>query len=300
MAFVSILLPLGGYSVLPHNCCVTKCDNVSTAEANLRSSLAELKSDDIDYRAVSLWAVLSSILGAASPLAWVHPLLWVVPGLAIVVGACALVQINRDSASLVGRKAAWFGLLVGIVCGVAAPVSHAVHQIVAEREARRIGLLWLGYLCQNEPQKAQQLLEHPRRRLPPDQDVWAEYREDAGLRERFDKFAGRPLVRTLLALDKATVRFFATDGSEVGKRLEIFHERYAVTWDDADKRRRTLLVRLDLHRVTDRVTGEIGWFVNPRDDVSNGEEPPASAPMPPRPDGALEPPGQAPAADKDH
>lgn len=280
---------------------MTKRDIESTAEPNLRSSLAQDQSDDIDYRAVSLWAVLASILGVASPLAWVHPLLWVVPGLAIAVGSGALIQINRYCTSLVGRKAAWFGLLVGIVCGVAAPVSHAVHQIVAEREARRIGLLWLDYLCENEPQKAQQLLEHPRRRLPPDQDVWAEYGEDAGLRERFDKFVRRPLVRTLLALDGAKVRFYATDGTKVGKRLEVFHERYAVTWDDADMRRRTLLVRLDLHRVTDRVTGEVGWFVNPQDDISSGEEErPVSAPMPAPPDGAPKPTEQTPAANKDN
>lgn len=264
---------------------MTKRDSQSTAEPDLRSSLAAHKSEDIEYRAVSPWAVLASILGVASPLAWVHPLLWVVPGLAIVVGASALVQITRNPTSLVGRKAAWFGLLAGVICGVAAPVSHAVHQIVAEREARRIGLLWLGYLCENEPQKAQQLLEHPRRRLPPDQDVWAEYREDAGLRERFDKFVGRPLVRTLLALDgRATMRYFDTEGSKVGKRLEVFHERYAVTWDGPDKRRRTMLVRLDLHRVTDKLTGEIGWFVNPQSDVSPGELSPATTPaLPPFP-----------------
>jgi hypothetical protein len=260
---------------------VTKRDLESTAEPNLRSSLPEHRSEEIDYRAVSPWAVLASVLGIASPLAWVHPLLWAVPALAIVVGSGALFQVYRASTSLVGRKAAWFGLLAGIVCGVAAPLSHAVHQMIAEREARQIGLLWLGYLCQNEPQKAQQLIEHPRRRLPADRDVWAEYRDDIDLRERFDKFVRRPLVRTLLALHGPKVRFYATEGTQAGKRLEVFHERYAVTWEDAQKRRRTMLVRLDLHRVTDRITGEIGWFVNPRDDISNGEQvQPESAPLP--------------------
>jgi hypothetical protein len=220
-----------------------------------------------------------------------------VPGLAIVVGSGALLQLNRNSTSLVGRKAAWFGLLAGVICGIAAPVSHAVHQVIAEREARRVGLLWLGYLCENEPQKAQQLLEHPRRRLPLGQDVWAEYREDAGLRERFDKFVMRRLVRTLLALDGAKVRYYATDGSKVGKRLEVFHERYAVTWEDADKRRRTMLVRLDLHRITDRLTGEVGWLVNPHYDISEDEEPsPAGPSMPALPDGAT-PHADQPAAD---
>lgn len=257
-----------------------------TAEQNLRISLAEHKSDDIEYRAVSPWAVLALILGVASPLAWVHPLLWAIPGLAVIVGSGALVQINRYSTSLIGRKSAWLGLLIGVVCGVAAPVSHAAHQMIAEREARRIGLLWLDYLCQKEPQKAQQLLEHPRRRLPADRDIWAEYREDIGLRERFDKFVSRPLVRTLLALDGAKARFYESEGSQVGKRLEVFYERYAVTWSDADRRRRTLLIKLELHRVTDRLTGEIGWYISPSYDVSNGAKPPAEAPMPPPLDGA--------------
>lgn len=276
---------------------MTKRDLESTAEPNLRRSLPENQSDDIDYRAVSPWAVLASLLGIASPLAWVHPLLWVVPALAIIVGSSALIQVSRASTSLVGRKAAWFGLLVGIVCAVAAPLSQVVHQTIAEREARRIGLLWLDYLCQNEPQKAQQLLEHPRRRLPPDEDVWAAYRDDLSLRERFDKFVRRPLVRTLLALDEPTVRFYATDGTQAGKRLEVFHERYAVTWNDADKHRRTMLVRLDLHRVTDRLTGEVGWFVNPRDDISSGEEAqPESTTLPAPPDDAPKPTVASPAA----
>ncbi|MGD9646197.1 MAG: hypothetical protein AB7U73_10840 [Pirellulales bacterium] len=236
-------------------------------------SLGAVESADIDYRPISTWAVLASVLGLASPLAWLHPLLWTVPALTLVVGIAALAQINRQTAGLIGRKAAWFGLLAGVVCGVAAPTAYAVHYTIAAREGRQIGLLWFEYLQQNEPQKAFQLMEHPRKRLPPDDRIWDHLKEDELLRDRFDKFVRRPLIRTLLALDgRAKVRYYDSAGSKSGKRLEVFHDRFAVTWEDEQRQRRTLLVRLDLHRVTDRLTGEIAWFVDPQNDISPGPE----------------------------
>jgi hypothetical protein len=257
-------------------------------------SLGAVETADIDYRAVSPWAILAAVLGLATPLAWIHPLLWAVPALAVVVGAGALAQINHQSAGLIGRKAAWMGVLAGVVCGIAAPLSYAVHYIVAEREARRIGLLWFQYLQDNEPQKAQQLLEHPRKRLAPDDRIWDHLREDELSRERFDKFVRRPLIRTLLALDGRTkVRFYASEGSQSGKRLEVFHERFAVTWQD-EQQPRTLLVRLDLHRVTDRLTGEVAWFVDPQNDVSTGPGLDVTPPAVP-----VAPPNQAPAPSGD-
>ena len=235
-------------------------------------SLGAVEKADVANRAISPWAILSAVLALAGPVAWIHPLLWTVPFLAVVVGAAALAQIKQHAAGLVGHSAAWLGVLVGVVCGIGAPLSYAAHHVLSEREARRVGLLWFAYLRDDEPQKAQQLMEHPRKRLGPNDRIWDHLREDELARERFDKFVRRPLIRTLLALDgRANVRFYESEGSQSGKRLEVFHQRFAVTWED-EQRRQTLLVRLDLHRVTDRYTGEVAWFVDPKYDISPGAE----------------------------
>ncbi|MBX9790332.1 MAG: hypothetical protein K2Y37_15550 [Pirellulales bacterium] len=235
-------------------------------------SLGAVETADVEYRAISPWAILAAVLALASPVAWIHPLLWSVPLLAVVVGAAGLAQIKQHAAGLAGQKAAWLGVLMGIACGIGAPLAYNVHYVLAEHEARRIGLLWFEYLRNDEPQKALQLMEHPRKRLPPDDRIWDHLRDDALARERFDKFVRRPLIRALLALDgRATVRFYQGEGSQSGKRLEVFHERFAVTWE-GEQQRRTLLVRLDLHRITDRYTGEAAWLVNPTYDISPGPE----------------------------
>src|SRR5690348_9302651 len=66
------------------------------------------------YRSISSLAVLTLLLGLASPLAIATPLLLVVPLAAVFTAIAALRQIGANAEILSGRGAALTGLFLGI------------------------------------------------------------------------------------------------------------------------------------------------------------------------------------------
>lgn len=79
-------------------------------------------------------------------------------------------------------------------------------------------------------------------------------------RERLEEYVARPLVRTLLALDaKAQVRYYSTVAERQASGEEVLWLVYAVTFDDAGKKK-TFFVGLQLqrHKLDD---GQANWQV---------------------------------------
>ena len=212
------------------------------------------------YRAISVSAVVGLILGLLAPLAMLDRVLWTIPGLGILVGCFALYRIARESPAMFGRKAAIVGLTLSIFFVAAAPTDWFVYRGMVRREAGQFGLDWFRCLAEGQPQKADQLTIHPKFRQPLDDRLWGFYGEAPRWRARLEEYVARPLVRTLLALGpKAQVRYYTTYAEKHAGGEEVYWIVYAVTFDDAGKKK-TFFARLQLQRWT-LDDGRANWQV---------------------------------------
>jgi len=219
------------------------------------------QNDDIaGYRELCVTAVVGLVLGVLSATALVDPLMWFVPVVAAVVSAVALRRIARSESVLVGRKRAMAGLMLAVLFGVAAVTDYTVYRHLVRQQGQRFAEEWFALLMAGEPQKAYQYLMPPDERHPPDGDLWKFYRESDHYHRQLLAFAKRPEVRTLVALgSNALVRYYETDGQmSSGERDELF-QAYAVTYDDAGKRK-TFFIGLTLtrHHLDD---GRAAWQI---------------------------------------
>ncbi len=77
------------------------------------------------YRALSLLAVCSAMLGVLSVLALAAPVLVAVPMLSIVLGTLALRNIAKYPEELSGKGMAWFGVTLSLLMGVSGASWHS-------------------------------------------------------------------------------------------------------------------------------------------------------------------------------
>lgn len=208
------------------------------------------------YHPLSKMAVAALALGLFSPLAVLEPVLFLIPLVGIVAGVAALMLIARNTPALLGRKVALAGLILSVGFGTAAPAHWLTYRELLRREARQFAMAWFDFLREDQPQKAFQLTRHPNYRQPLDDSLWDYYRSHEHVRRELEKYVapkgrydtGPRLVRTLLALGpKAQVRYFSTDGQMRLGGVDVVHQTYVVTYDDAGQRK-TFFVGLELKR----------------------------------------------------
>jgi len=214
-----------------------------------------------EYRAVSGLAVAGLVVGIAAPLAMVHPLLWIVPAAGIVLSAAALRRISRDALALVGRKAAFAGLVLSVLLAAIAPADWFTYRRLIDREAEQFALQWFDFLRQGEMLKSYQLQDPPSGRRPLDDRLWENYQAGSQERVSVQGYVERAEVRSLLALGpKALVRYYDTEGqSRVDGRDQV-EQVFAVTSGEAG-RKTSYFVRLDMRRYADSRTGRAYWQV---------------------------------------
>lgn len=221
--------------------------------------------DVSQYRAISVLAVVSLILGLLSPTAMFSPLLWVLPPIALVVSVLALRRIAFFAPALIGRKAALTGLALSVALSIAAPVHWLSYRWVMRNEARQFGPLYFQYLAKQEPHKAFQLTEPPEARQPLDENLWKYYSTHPETYEEFEGYLKRPVVRTLLALgDRAIVRYYDTEWQYQDGREDVVYQTYAVTIDN-DGEQQTFFIGLRLNRSPVKDTGHTFWRASAED-----------------------------------
>ena len=87
------------------------------------------------YRAVSLWAVGSLVLGVISGVAFASLNFLVASVLAIAAGALALRAIRREPDRFTGAGLANVGIALGLITGLAAPTYAVVQRTIIGRQA---------------------------------------------------------------------------------------------------------------------------------------------------------------------
>ena len=215
----------------------------------------------VEYRAVSVAAVLGLLLGLSAPLAMLAPLLWVIPAIGIAVSLWALRSIAASDGALAGRAIALAGLALSIIFGAAAASAIASEAWWLRREAQPVAAHWFALLRDDQPQQAQQLILPPAQRQPAGADLWDYYRNATDARESLERFVADPLVHALLALGpKAEVRYYGTQGHGAYDDKQQVSQYYAITYPEND-RRHTFFARLVLERSLDPTTGAARWQV---------------------------------------
>jgi hypothetical protein len=106
------------------------------------------------YTSLSSLAVFALLLGLASPVALFAPLLAIVPAAGILCALFALVRINSSAGGLSGRKLAYWGLALSVVCVVAAPLRLQMRDSLYGQQADEAARHWLELVSQNQTEPA--------------------------------------------------------------------------------------------------------------------------------------------------
>jgi hypothetical protein len=214
-----------------------------------------------EYRALSGLAVAGLTLGILGAAALIHPLLWVVPAGGIVASVAALKKIAREAPALIGRKAAFAGLVLSVLFGAGAPANWFTYRHLVDREAQRFAFQWFDFLRQGEMLKSYQLKAPPSSRRRLDDRLWDHYPPETEERRMLDSYTSRPEVRSLLALDgKARVRYYDTLSQQHAGEEDDVSQVYAVTTEEGG-RKTSYFLRLSLKRIVLPGYGHAYWQV---------------------------------------
>lgn len=229
-----------------------------SASSNLPS---EVDPDLVEYRSVSVAAIVGLILGLFAWLAWIGPLLWVLPVVGAAVSAWALRSIAASDGALIGRGAALSGLALSLMFGSAAAAAMWSEGWWLQREARPAAEHWFELLRDDQPHRAHQLTVAPRERQLPGADLWEFYRNAEDARSGLKMFVANPLVHALLAQGRdAEVRFYAAQGAAVYEGKQHVKLLYAVTYPQGDQRE-SFFASVVLERSILTDSGEARWRI---------------------------------------
>jgi hypothetical protein len=161
--------------------------------------------EDVPLGNISALAVVSLVLGLASPLSLAAPLLWAIPLVGAVLAVMTIRRIATSDGALVGRRAAVIGLALCVASLAAAASRSVLTEQLLSHQARQVAAEWLATLQAGDTQAAFSATAESTRgpEPPPPPGTPA-----APPRDLFGEFRKNSLVRYLASVGKeAEVRF---------------------------------------------------------------------------------------------
>lgn len=149
------------------------------------------------YRSVTPWAVVSLLLGLASPLALVQVTLWCVPALAIATGLAAIRSIRKNPAEIIGGKLALTGIGLALFFGAWAPARLLHTANLVASEARAYSQVWLELVREGDLQRAHQQTLNAGERIFDAARLDEYYQNNADAYESFQKFVSKEPMASL-------------------------------------------------------------------------------------------------------
>lgn len=235
---------------------------MSQSELSPEAVPADPDTNAVEYRPVSMLAVLTILLGLSSALALTSPVLLVLPGLTMLMGWLAWRSINLSEGSLAGRNVVIWGMVFAAFFAAMSISRNVSRRMLAVRDAREITDTFISLLLANEPQKAHQLQYLENIRQPPGASLWLHYRTTGADYDSLRTFVDAPLIHTLLALGKkAKVRYYDyEDISEAAGRMYVVL-LYTVTYEQ-DGKPHTFFARFIARRDLDLETNILSWSID--------------------------------------
>lgn len=233
---------------------------MSESSPTLNSSDAD--DDALEYRSLEPLAVVSVLLGLASPVAIFQPLLAVVPILGLLTAVVAVAKIGADRARS-GRSVAIAGMVLSTLFLAVPLARYASAQMMLRGQAVPVATEFLERLRQQHPEEAMLLQMAPDYRPPIDDGLWSYFRNDQEARTQLQAFVKQPFVRMLLALGPdAEVKLLKVNGIGAGNRMALADLHYTVTFTDEDGQRKTLVVGIFLERRGQPLNAELNpWRI---------------------------------------
>jgi hypothetical protein len=192
------------------------------------------EADLVEYRAVSVTALLGLLLGFSSAAAFGHPIFWAVPVVGVFLNLLALRNIANHSPPLLGRGAAIVGLALSLALGAAAATQYSVSAARSRHEAQQLGRLWLEALANHNPELALELEQLPPGRLAPGEDLRLNYRDEPVAAKALGEFTDRPLIAAMIAAGPdAQIQYLETALHQVTLHKERIRSRWRVTYERA-------------------------------------------------------------------
>ena len=153
-------------------------------------------SDDVEslgnYRTLSVLALVSLVIGLASPLAFSAPLARAIPLIGIGISLIALRRIAVSDGVLAGRWAAMVGLALSVASLLAVLSYDRVKEHLHVRQAEEFGTQWLATLQSGDTKRAFRLTSQgaqPSR--PPDEPGMP------ASKNPYDEFLANPVIQRL-------------------------------------------------------------------------------------------------------
>jgi hypothetical protein len=159
------------------------------------------------------------VLGVLSTTSYIHPFFWTLAVVGVLLSAAALRRI-AVAPTMVGRRAAWAGLVLSLLFGSSAIAHTALKPVRVRGDARQFASEWFSALRLGQHAEAHQMTLVHWRRLDSERPVDWLYGESPVLKRALEKYLAQEPARTLAALgERAEVRF-------------VRNERFKVTLDD--------------------------------------------------------------------
>jgi len=179
----------------------------------------------IEYRSLSVSAILGLVLGLLSPLVFGATLLVLIPIAGIAVSVFAIHRINVSEGALAGRWAAYSGLFLSAAMVVAPTARAYVIQSMRAQQAQDFGTEWLGMVAAGNTKEAFRLINNSSMGSPPPMPG-----EKATATDPYDAFLARPVVKALsIAGADATIRCTGTTGVDAQTFPRVFvNQRFEV------------------------------------------------------------------------
>ena len=222
------------------------------------------EADLAQYRAVSPLAVSALALGIASALALLHGILWTLPAAAIVCGALGLKATAGPHATVTGRKAAAWGIILGLFFGAWAPAAALSRGWMVRSQSREFTAAWLDLVQGGRLQYAHQFTLSPLDRQTQESSIIPYYEKDEQAQERLEKYFGQPpLERIAAAGGTSRIEFLRTEDHTVQKDTDYLVQLYRVHLEDAEDTQGPAVVALamSVERSRHPFTRKIVWKI---------------------------------------
>ncbi len=231
-------------------------------QRDTKSGFSEAQEADIaEYRSVSLLSLAALGLGLLSPLALAFPLFLVVPVLAVLAALAAMRVIAANPSSLIGRKAAIVGLMLGLLFGAAAPARVFSRDWVMQHRARAFAQSWFELLREGRFYEAHQLTldRSYRERVGIALDLF--YESNADMREKYDIFIETPPADKLFEFaGQGELRFDGIRSAGRRKSNDFVDIQYTFLFSD-DGRNQEIPVIVLVSRKLDRDGKTAHWRI---------------------------------------
>jgi hypothetical protein len=219
-------------------------------------------SDDVEslgnYRMLSVLALVSLVIGLASPLAFAAPLARAIPLIGIGIALIALRRLAVSGGVLAGRWAAMTGLALSVVSLLAVLSYNQVLEHLQVRQAEEFGKQWLATLQSGDTKRAFRLTSQgtqpPR---PPDEPGMAAQKNP------YDEFLANPVIERLTQSGASgQIQLESTYSYDLGRGGGCWvGQRFAVSADSAKSNKSQSSqgpIHVDLKLQRGRLPGE-GW-----------------------------------------